>query len=226
MKEGYRVVIAARRVERLRDMVHNWGDDLEHAMALEMDVTSETSVIAGFDKAEERFGPIDVVIANAGISIAGSAMDLRAEDFDHILGVNVRGVFLSAREGARRMAAAARPDRHKRIILVASIGGLKALQGLTAYSCSKAAVVMLGQGLAREWVDLGINVNVVCPGFIQTELNEAWFKSSRGKRQVESFARRRLMQAVHLDQMISFLAGPDSEGVTGSVFKLDDGQTL
>ncbi len=226
VEEGYRVVLAARRVERLCQIMRAWGGDVGACMAVEMDVTNEASIIAGFDKAEARFGPVDVVIANAGVSVAGSATDLKADDFDQIMSVNVRGVFLSAREGARRMLAADRPAGHKRIILVSSIGGLKALPGLTVYSASKAAVVMLGQGLAREWIDSGINVNVVCPGFIRTELNEQWFESVRGKRQVESFARRRLMRATHLDQMISFLAGPDSDGVTGSVFKLDDGQTL
>jgi NAD(P)-dependent dehydrogenase (short-subunit alcohol dehydrogenase family) len=206
--------------------VREWGDDIARCLTLEMDVTNEASVVAGFDKAEARFGAVDVVIANAGVSVGGSAIDLKVDDFDQIISVNVRGAFLCAREGARRMLAASHPVPHKRIILVSSIGGLKALPGLVAYSASKAAVVMLGQGLAREWIDSGINVNVVCPGFIRTELNAEWFESARGKRQIESFARRRLMRATHLDQMISFLAGPDSEGVTGSVFKLDDGQTL
>jgi NAD(P)-dependent dehydrogenase (short-subunit alcohol dehydrogenase family) len=226
LDEGYNVVLAARSRERLNEVARRHDRHLERLLVVEMDVTQEASIRSGFDQAEAHFGRVRSIIANAGVNIAGRAADLDVADFDRVMNVNVRGVFLTAREGARRMLEDASSEEHKSIILVSSIGGLQPLQGLVAYSASKAAVVMLARGLAREWMNAQINVNAICPGFIRTELNDRWFSSAAGKRQIESFPRRRLMELAHLDRMISFLAGPDSAGVTGSVFKLDDGQAI
>lgn len=221
---GAKVVVAARRIDRLQDLVEQIRRVNGTAIAVSMDVTNEDSVIKAFNQAEQEIGPVDSVIANAGISHVGSALAIKADDFDHIMAVNVRGAFLTAREGARRMI------QHKadgRITLIASIGGLAPLAGLTAYSTSKAAVVMLGQSLALEWMNKGINVNVVCPGYIRTELNSAWFDSEQGHKQIASFPRRRLMDCNQLDDILLLLAsGSGSRFITGSVFKIDDGQLL
>jgi NAD(P)-dependent dehydrogenase (short-subunit alcohol dehydrogenase family) len=85
---------------------------------------------------------------------------------------------------------------------------------------------MMGKSLAREWANRGINVNVVCPGYVETELNADWFAADGGKAQIATFPRRRLMQADDLDAMLLYLASDASRAVTGSVFTLDDGQTL
>jgi NAD(P)-dependent dehydrogenase (short-subunit alcohol dehydrogenase family) len=223
-KAGAGVILAARRIDRLHALVEEIERDGGRAAAVAMDVTDEASIIAGFDAAEQLMGPVDTVIANAGISHAGVALSLTADDFDSIMTVNVRGSFLTAREGARRMAMRERKDN--RIIFIASIGGLKALPGLTAYSTSKAAVVMMGQSLAREWINKGINVNVLCPGYVRTELNSQWFDSEGGAKQIAGFPRRRLMVSDQLNEMLLFLASTSASAVTGSVFKIDDGQTL
>ena len=152
---------------------------------------------------------------------------MAAEEFDRVMAINVRGVFLTAREGARRMmAAGSRDSRRGRVVLIASIGAQKVLPGLTAYCTSKAAVVMMGRSLAREWANRGINVNVICPGYVETELNADWFATEGGKAQVATFPRRRLMEADDLDAMMLYLSSDASRAVTGSVFTLDDGQTL
>jgi NAD(P)-dependent dehydrogenase (short-subunit alcohol dehydrogenase family) len=222
---GARVVVAARRTDRLAELVAELGPS--RAVAVAMDVENETSVIAGFDAAEKAFGPVDTVIANAGRNSEGLAADIAVEEFDKVMAVNVRGVFLTAREGARRMMAAGSKDTGKgRIVLIASIGAQKVLPGLTAYCTSKAAVAMMGKSLAREWVNRGINVNVVCPGYIETEINSDWFKAEGGKKQMASFPRRRLMDESDLDGIVGFLCGDSSRGVTGAVFTADDGQTL
>jgi NAD(P)-dependent dehydrogenase (short-subunit alcohol dehydrogenase family) len=226
LKEGFNVVLAARRRDRLIDVARTNAAHERRLLVVEMDVTDEASIKAGFDQAYARFGHLHALIANAGISIGGKAIDLDAADFDRIMSVNVRGAFLTTREAVRRMQAAKDEQVHRSIVLVSSIGGLQPLPGLTAYSASKAAVIMLAQGLAREWVNSNINVNVVCPGFIRTELNDQWFRSPAGLRQIDAFPRRRLMAATQLDRIITFLVGPESAGVTGSTFKIDDGQTL
>jgi NAD(P)-dependent dehydrogenase (short-subunit alcohol dehydrogenase family) len=224
---GAKVALAARRVDRLETLASEIAASGGTAHPVAMDVTDEASVIAGFDAAEAALGPIETVIANAGMNNEGLAVEVTAEAFDRVMAINVRGVFLTAREGARRMmAAGSRDSRRGRIVLIASIGGLKVLPGLTAYCASKAAVVMMGKSLAREWANRGINVNVVCPGYVETELNSDWFHTDGGKAQIATFPRRRLMEADDLDAMLLYLASDASRAVTGSVFTLDDGQTL
>ncbi len=85
---------------------------------------------------------------------------------------------------------------------------------------------MMGRSLAREWANRGINVNVVCPGYVETELNADWFTEEGGKKQIAGFPRRRLMVEADLDAMILYLASDAARAITGSVFTLDDGQTL
>lgn len=223
-RAGAHVIVGARRADRLADLVDQIAAAGGKATAIELDVTDEASISDGFARAETEAGPIRSVIANAGISGAGLATKLAIEDFDATTSVNVRGVFLTAREAARRMIKAGTSDN--RIVLISSIGGLLPLPALSAYSVSKAAVIMLGQSLAREWINKGINVNVLCPGYMRTELNDEWFESDKGKAQIAGFPRERLMPVEALDSMMLYLCGPDSAFVTGSVFKIDDGQSL
>jgi NAD(P)-dependent dehydrogenase (short-subunit alcohol dehydrogenase family) len=223
-RAGAAVAVAARRIEPLHALVAEIEREGGRAAAIPMDVTDEDSVRSGFAAAEAALGPIDSVIANAGISVAGLAIAIDAADFDKIMAVNVRGTFLTAREGARRGIERGATDM--RIVLIASIGGLKALPALTTYSASKAAVVMMGQGLAREWINKGTTVNILCPGYVRTDLNGEWFDSPGGLKQVAGFPRHRLMKPEALDDLLLFLAGDASRAVTGSVFKVDDGQTL
>jgi NAD(P)-dependent dehydrogenase (short-subunit alcohol dehydrogenase family) len=224
---GAKVALAARRIDRLEALAAEIAARGGTTVPIAMDVTDEASVIAGFDAAQKALGPIETVIANAGMNSEGLAVDVAAEEFDRVMAINVRGVFLTAREGARRMMAAeSRESRRGRVVLISSIGAHKVLPGLTAYCTSKAAVAMMGKSLAREWANRGINVNVVCPGYVETELNADWFATDGGKAQVATFPRRRLMEADDLDAMLLYLASDASRAVTGSVFTLDDGQTL
>jgi NAD(P)-dependent dehydrogenase (short-subunit alcohol dehydrogenase family) len=224
-RSGAKVVAGARRKDRLDELarsVRGFGGAVE---PVAMDVEDEASIVAAYDAAEQAFGTVDIVVANAGISPPGSALELPAADVAQILNVNVLGVYLTAREGARRLIAGARPERG-RMILVGSVGSIKPLAGLTAYSMTKAAVAMMGKGLAREWARYGINVNTICPGWVATELNSEWLESDAGQKLVKSFPRRRLMQSAELDGMVLFLASDASSAVTGGVFSIDDGQSL
>jgi NAD(P)-dependent dehydrogenase (short-subunit alcohol dehydrogenase family) len=224
---GAKVALAARRMDRLRALAEEIAAAGGQASAVEMDVTDEASIIAAFDAAEATLGPVDSVFANAGMNNRALAAEITTDAWDEVMAINVRGVFLTAREGARRMmAAGSRESGRGRIVLVASIGAVKVLPGLTAYCTSKAAVVMMGKSLAREWANRGINVNVICPGYVETELNAEWFAEDGGKRQVAGFPRRRLMVEEDLDAMALYLASDASRAITGSAFTLDDGQTL
>lgn len=224
---GAKVAVCARRTDRLADLVAEIRSAGGTAAAFALDVQDEASVIAAYEAAEGELGPIDTVIANAGMNNEGMAVDLPVEDFRTVLDINVTGAFLTVREGAKRMMAAGSKDSGRgRIVIIASIGAHKVLPGLAVYCASKAAVAHMGKTLAREWANRGINVNVVCPGYIETEINSDWFASEGGKKQIASFPRRRLMAQEDLDPVISWLTSDASRAVTGSVVTVDDGQSI
>jgi NAD(P)-dependent dehydrogenase (short-subunit alcohol dehydrogenase family) len=224
---GANVVLAARRAGRLEELRADIEKSGGRAIAVEMDVTDERSVINAYDAAERAFGTVDSVIANAGMNMEGAALEVDAATVDAIFGVNVRGVFLTIREGARRLAAAGAAERRNgRMVIVSSITATAVTSGLALYSASKAAVLHLGRVVAREWVNKGINVNVICPGYIETELTSDWFQSERGRRHIQQWPRKRLLEAAALDNSVLYLASADSEYVTGAVFTIDDGQSL
>ncbi|RIA37973.1 NADP-dependent 3-hydroxy acid dehydrogenase YdfG [Hephaestia caeni] len=223
---GARAVVGARRVERLAALVDRIERDGGAALAVALDVTDEASVRAAYDAAEQRFGLVDTVIANAGINAEGPATDLSVEDFDAIHAVNVRGVFLTAREGGKRLLAAGEAAARGRIVILASMGGLHVLPGLVAYCASKAAAVMLAKGLAKEWVRSGISVNAVCPGYMMTEINADWFTSDAGRRMTEKLPRRRLMPIDALSATIAHLTSDGGAHVTGSTIEIHDGQVI
>lgn len=223
-REGARVVIGARRVERIRALADELGDA---ALPLAMDVTSEASLIAAYDAAEARFGTVDTVIANAGVSADGRSTEVTAADMANLVATNFNGVYLTAREGAKRMIAAGFKDHGRgRIVLIGSITAELTAQGDAAYAATKAGVAHLGRQFAREWVRQGVNVNTIQPGYIQTEIAGDWFQTEGGQRQIQAFHRRRLCPIAALDAPLLFLAGDASQYVTGATLTVDDGQVL
>jgi NAD(P)-dependent dehydrogenase (short-subunit alcohol dehydrogenase family) len=225
-KAGARLVLAARRLEMLealRDEIRGEADTL----AVAMDVTDETSTHAAYDAAARKFGLVDSVIANAGMNCDGPFLDLPVDDIARVLAVNITGVALTLREAARRLIAVPRAERRGgRMVVISSITAHEVSPGIAVYGASKAGVLQLSRILAREWLNKGINVNIVCPGYIETEINSAWFKTESGQRQVQSWPRRRLMDAASLDGTVLYLISDAAEFVAGSVFTIDDGQTL
>lgn len=226
-KAGAKVVLAARRADRLeavREAIVAAGGE---AIAVGLDVSDEASTIAAYDAAEKAFGVVDTIVANAGMNSEGMATDLSVDEFDQVMGVNVRGVFLTVREGARRLIADnAKEKQHGRVVINASITANRVSPGLAAYSASKAAVQQMGRVLARDWARQGINVNTICPGYIRTELSGEWFDTELGLKQINGFTRRRLMEESDLDVPLLYLCSDAARGVTGSSFTIDDGQTL
>ncbi|MFN3863137.1 MAG: SDR family NAD(P)-dependent oxidoreductase [Erythrobacter sp.] len=218
---GAHVALGARRADRLTALADEIGPA---ATAVQMDVAREADIIAGFDAAEAAFGPVDTVIANAGVDGAGMATAISEAEIEATLAINLKGAILTAREGAKRMMA--HGVAKGRIVLIASITAFEASPGLVAYAASKAGVVQAGRTLAREWARSGININTVSPGYIRTAINDAWFDTEGGQKQIARFPRRRLMGEEGLDAMILFLCSDASEFVTGADFVLDDGQTL
>jgi len=218
---GARVALGARRKDRLEALAAEIGDS---ATAIAMDVAQEADIIAGFDAAEAAFGPVDTVIANAGVDGAGMAIDMPEEEIERTLAINLKGAILTAREGAKRMIA--NKVERGRIVMIASITAFEPSPGLVAYSASKAGVIQAARSMAREWARYGICVNTISPGYIRTAINDDWFDTDMGKKQIARFPKRRLMGEEGLDGPLLFLCSDAAEFVTGSDFVLDDGQTL
>jgi NAD(P)-dependent dehydrogenase (short-subunit alcohol dehydrogenase family) len=220
---GANVAIAGRRADRLQTLKAEIETTGGRCSAVVLDVTDAKQIVPALDKAESALGPIDILVNNAGMNSFGMVIDLSDEGFDAVMNTNVRGPFFLARETARRMIARGKGGR---IVNIASIGTFKVLPGLTAYCVSKAAIGMMTKCLAREWARHGINVNAICPGYIETELNSEWFESEGGKKQINSFPRKKLMEENNLDAMLLLLASDQSTAITGSLMTIDDGQSL
>ena len=224
---GASVVIGARRTELLADLEAEILKAGGRVKAAAMDVADEASIIAAFDLATETFGPVDTVIANAGMNAPGSALGLPAEDFDRMTSVNFRGVFLTAREGARRMVAAGSVESGRgRVVLISSVTGSWVPSGSAGYAATKAAVNQMGRALAKDWAGKGVNVNVIAPGYMVTEINDEMWDLPMGKKLLADFPRHRVMSVSALDPILLYLASDASAEVTGSIFTIDDGQTL
>lgn len=224
---GAKVVLAARRAPQIESLCADIEGTGGQAMAVPMDVADEASTIAAYDAAERAFGPVDTVVANAGVTVPGSALGLAMDSFDQMVSVNLRGVFVTVREGARRMiAAGSAASGHGRIVIMSSITARQISPGTAVYSATKAAVDQMGRVLARDWANKGINVNMIAPGYVATDLVGDYFESEGGRRLMASFARDRVMDMAALDPMLLFLCSDASAQVTGSVMTVDDGQSL
>jgi len=224
---GAAVVLGARRLERCEALAAQITATDGRALAVPLDVTDELSLIAAFDAAEAALGAPDVVVANAGIGTGGRSTDVPLDSLRALVDTNFTGLYLTAREGAKRMiAAGSRESERGRIILIGSMTAHMSNQGDAAYAALKAGVEHLGRQFAREWIRLGINVNTVHPGIIPTASNADWFAGARGQAQVAGLPRRRLVDLGALDDIMLLLAADASRQLTGTAITIDDGQSL
>ncbi|MBN4046622.1 glucose 1-dehydrogenase [bacterium AH-315-P15] len=221
--KGAKVALTGRRVERLENLKNEIEADGGTAAAIPLDVTNEQSIINCVAETEKQLGAINILVNNAGMNVEGFAVDVPTAEFDRLMSTNVRAVFLMAREVARGMIERGKGGQ---IINIASIAAKKVWPGLVPYCTSKAAVAMMTQSLAQEWARFGINVNAICPGYIETEINEGWFDTEPGKKQLRSYPRRRAGVESDLDGALLLLASPKSRFITGELLIVDDGQSL
>jgi NAD(P)-dependent dehydrogenase (short-subunit alcohol dehydrogenase family) len=228
---GAAVVLASRRVEMLKalraDIEAEGGD--AHVVAL--DVTNVASIEAALNFAEREVGPVDILINNSGVSNTQRLQDVREEDFDFIFNTNTRGAFFVAQAVGKRMLARAKDAQEAgiegfdagRIINIASMAGLRVLPQIGVYCMSKAAVVHMTKAMAVEWGKHGINVNAICPGYIETEINQHHWESPQGQKLVNMLPRKRLGKIDDLDAVLVMLASPQSDFINGAVIAADDG---
>ena len=227
-RAGAAVVLSARRVERLKDLRAQIEGEGGDAHVIAMDVTDVVSIRAAVAHAETEVGSIDILVNNAGVGSTQRLQDVTEDDFDHVFSTNVRGAFFVAQEVAKRMLARARgaaPGTFTGglIINVSSMAGLRPLPQIGVYSMAKAAVVHMTKAMAQEWGRFEINVNAICPGYIDTEINHHHWQTEQGRKLVDMLPRKRLGHPEDLDALVVLLASSESHFMNGSIIAADDG---
>jgi len=220
---GAKIVITARRAEKLQALEADINAKGGAALAVSLDVTELGSIPAFFDNLRAKEFMPDILINNAGMNVVKPALEYSPDDYRQVLDTNLTAPFFLATEFARHHIA---EKNAARIINIASVGGHTVLPGLTPYCTSKSGIIMMTRGLAREWARNDINVNAICPGYIETEINDFWWKTDGGKKQIASWPRRRLAEKSDLDGALLLLAGPQGKGMTGTTITVDDGQYI
>ena len=227
-RAGAGVVLASRRVEKLKELRARIEGEGGDAHVIELDVTDHDSIKSAVAHAETEMGSIDILVNNSGVSTTQRLQDVTPEDYDFIFDTNVKGAFFVAQEVGKRMLARSRgaaPGSFTggRIINIASMAGLKVLPQIGAYCMSKAAVVQMTRAMALEWGRFGINVNAICPGYIDTEINHHHWQTEQGKKLMDMLPRKRVGQPQDLDVLLVMLASDQSHFVNGAVIAADDG---
>tara|TARA_R110002124_G_scaffold5407_2_gene34400 strand:- start:563 stop:1342 length:780 start_codon:yes stop_codon:yes gene_type:complete len=222
-KAGASVAITGRRIDRLDSLKAEIEAMGGRALSVALDVTDNASITACAAAVEADLGCVDILVNNAGMNVEAMAHEVTPAGYDTMFDTNVRGAFFMAQAIGTQMMVR---NQGGRIINIASIGAFTQLPGLVIYTMTKAAIAMMTKSLAKEWARKSINVNAMCPGFIETELNSDWFHSEGGARQIKTFPRRRLGSESDLDGTLLLLASDHSRFITGSLFTVDDGQSL
>lgn len=217
---GARVVLAARRVDRTEAEAARLG---VRASAVAMDVADEASIVGAFDRIAERVGVCDVIVNNAGIAIVRPALEQTAAEWDSVMSANLRGAFLVAREGARRLVAAEQPGS---IVNIASILGERVMTGVSSYTASKAGLLHLTRSLAVELARHRIRVNAIAPGYVATEINAGFFDSEPGKAMIRRIPQRRLGELADLAGPLLLLASDAGAHMTGTTITVDGGHSV
>ena len=228
---GAAVVLASRRVDKLKELRAHIEGEGGDAHVMELDVTDRHSIKAAVAHAETEVGSIDILVNNSGVSTTQRIQDVTEGDFDYIFDTNVRGAFFMAQEVGKRMLARAQgtaPGSYTggRIINIASMAGLKVLPQIGAYCMSKAAVIQMTKAMALEWGKHGINVNAICPGYIDTEINHHHWQTEQGQKLVNMLPRKRVGKPEDLDALVVLLASAQSHFVNGAIIAADDGFAL
>ncbi len=204
---GYRVAVTARS-----------GEGPAGSLTVRADVTDVAALDAAFSEVEEKLGPVEIVIANAGITRDMLLLRMTAEDFDAVVETNLGGAFRVVKRASKGMLKA----RFGRIILVSSVVGLLGGAGQVNYSASKAGLIGMARSITRELGSRGITANVVAPGFIETDMTAELPEAQRAEYQ-KSIPAGRFASASEVAKVIVWLAGDDAAYISGAVIPVDGG---
>ena len=221
---GASVALVARRADRLAALKAEIEGKGGKAVAIEADVTDAVAMARAFDAVEKAFGTVTILVNNAGIAQSPRrAIDVSAEEWRKVLGVNLDAVFANAQEAARRMLAA---KQQGSIVNIASVLGFGVAKGVAAYATAKAGVVQITKALAVELAFKGVRVNAIAPGWFVTEINDKYLMSEAGEALKRDIPMGRFGKAGDLDGALLLLVSDAGSYITGSTIVVDGGQVV
>lgn len=188
---------------------------------VQMDVTDQESVNAAFAEVEAKFGPVDVLVANAGITRDGLTMRMSEEDFTSVVETNLTGAFRSV----QRAIAPMMKKRSGRVIFIGSVVGLMGSAGQVNYSATKSGLVGMARALAREYGSRGLTFNVIAPGFVETDMTAELSQTLREK-YVGAIPLGRFCSPEEVAAVVKFIASPEAAYITGAVIPVDGGMGM
>ena len=218
--ENYDLAITSRDPDRLQEISEQIVKNNRSVYPIKLDV-KETDVIPEIvNNIETEFGPIEVLVNNAGVNLPRAALDLSPVEWDEVLDTNLRGLFFCSQSVARYM----RKRKVGRIINISSAAGLRATDDRAHYGSSKAGLNFLTRNLAFEWAKYNITVNAIAPTFVKTELSEKTLSDpSLRSYYLGQIPLRRFGTMSDIINAVKFLASPSSDFITGIVLPVDGG---
>ena len=219
-RENYDLAITSRDPDRLQEISEQIVKNNRSVYPIKLDV-KETDVIPEIvNNIETEFGPIEVLVNNAGVNLPRAALDLSPVEWDEVLDTNLRGLFFCSQSVARYM----RKRKVGRIINISSAAGLRATDDRAHYGSSKAGLNFLTRNLAFEWAKYNITVNAIAPTFVKTELSEKTLSDpSLRSYYLGQIPLRRFGTMSDIINAVKFLASPSSDFITGIVLPVDGG---
>jgi 3-oxoacyl-[acyl-carrier protein] reductase len=217
-RAGYDVIAAARKIEDNQEIAEAMRTSGGNVMLLNMDMASRDSIHAGFAKALQQFGHIDVLVNNAGITHDGLAVRMKFEDWDSVLQTNLNGAFFAIQQ----VLPAMMKQRWGRIVNITSVVGESGNAGQANYVASKAGLIGLTKALAQEMAARAITVNAVAPGFIDTDMT-AVLPDDLKQKLLAQIPLRRLGRSEDVAAAVKFLASDDAAYITGHVLNVNGG---
>lgn len=191
------------------------------AVALELDVSEAGSVARAFEGAVKGLGRLDILVNNAGITRDGLLLRMKEEDWDLVMNVNLKGVFLCSKEAVKVMSK----QRYGRIVNIASVVAFMGNPGQANYSASKAGIVGLTKTVAREYASRGITANAVAPGFITTAMTDALPEGVKEEMR-KAIPLGRFGTIEDVAGAVLFLASPEAGYITGQVLHVNGGMYM
>lgn len=218
---GNRVILAARNIEKLEEVAAEIRSKGADAFVTQLDLGSIDSIKEAFAKSTKEFGPVDILINNAGVTKDGLALRMKKDDWDLVINTNLSGSFFAIQQVLHGMMR----ERWGRIVNITSVVGEAGNAGQSNYSASKAGLIGVTKSLAQEMASRGITVNAVAPGFIETDMTSVLSPELKEK-VLAGIPLKRMGSPEDIAAAVAFLSSDAAGYITGHVLDVNGGMYM